>query len=154
MQGRQLMKTLFLLGLLAITPAAKAAVTGYVGAGAETLLVDTIGGKSYAKLSGVTSPWADKVIQLSKRDTPSGDRYSFNYEEELSSGKISKTYEMITGAGKTLIEGSLVPQISVFYPGRPEGGLKMHTDAKLSKDSQKVNLAEEYKKAPFTPDMD
>lgn len=111
---------------------------------------------AYLKMEGVESPWAGKVIKMKKTSHSSGDRYAFEYDLELSSGIQKRTYQMVLDGGFELIAGSRVKKIKLFYQGMPDSRkpVELNYDKDDTKASQKLDLAGEYARAPFKPDVD
>ena len=144
--------------LLVHVPAV-AGVLVYTGLSSEKLTIEDAPkvGKDVAmvKFEGVESPWADKVIQTKREGNPNGDRYSFEYDLELSSGVKKRTYTLVVGAGYELKNGSRLKKIELFYPDMPNHKpIELVYDEALSKSSQKADLIGQFKKSPFKPDVD
>jgi hypothetical protein len=154
-----LVKKLALIALAA-PMIANAGVLVFTGLSSEKVTIEDAPkqGKdvAYFKIEGVESPWAGKVIKGKKTSHHSGDRYSFEYELELSSGVKKRTYEMILAGGKELRNGSLVPKIKVFFEGMPDvrKPVELVYDADQTKASQKLDLPGEFARAPFKPEVD
>lgn len=155
------MKSIIALALALIATPAFAGVIAFSGDAGEKLFIEDAPalGKDAAllKFEGPSSDWAGKVIKVKREKTiRNDDRYSFDYDLELSSGIQKKTYTMVTEAGYELTEGSRVKKISLFFNGMSDRNKppKLNQDRKLTEASQKINLAAEYKKAPFKPDPD
>ena len=58
------------------------------------------------------------------------------------------------GDGETLVKGSVVPKIRLYFSGGVREGIKLSWDESLTKSSQKMGLAAQYKKAPFAPEVE
>ena len=144
------------LGLLIISPfSAFAGLSAYSGTAGEKVFIESGDKESaFMKIDGVKSPWAGKVIKVEKVTAGSSYRYSFDYTIELSTGKIKRTYTPIVADGETLVKGSVVPKIRLYYTGVTKDGIKLNWDETLTNSSQSMNLAAQYKKAPFTPEID
>ena len=131
----------------------------YTGPSNEKLTIEDVPklGKKTAllKFDGFDSPWAGKVIQVEKESGSSGDSYFFNYELELSSGKIKKRYQIVTSAGYELKNGSRVQKIKLYYQGMASANNPptLDYDEKLSKSSL-PSLLPQHEKTPFKPDVD
>src|SRR4051812_4178307 len=121
---------------------AQAGVTAYSGPSSEKLFIESapkLGAKVFlVKIDGIESAWAGKVIKTTKREAPAGDRYSFDYVLELSTGNINKTFEMITGDGFELVKGSRIPKVQVFYSESPVDPVTLKYDEKLTRASQSM----------------
>jgi hypothetical protein len=134
---------------------AHADVVAYSAPGNKHVFVESapqIGAKSYLiKFTGITSPWADKVVKVEQTTTPSGSRYSFDYEIELSSGKIKRTYQILLDGEGTLVSGTIVPTVELYYSGGPRDGVEFAQDAALTQSSQNIGLAQQYQTAPYSP---
>ncbi len=134
---------------------ASASVVAYSGDGSEKLFIETTtGDTAFIKIEGITSKWAGKVIKTKKEHHTNGDRFSFEYFLDLSSGKQKRSYTPIVGNGETLFQGSAVKKIKFYFPGGEKEGLDLKQDFALTKESQKIGLPAEYKKSPFEPDVD
>ena len=135
--------------------ASASSVVAYTGDGSEKLFIETASGDvAFIKIEASASKWSGKVIKTKKETASAGDRYSFEYFLELSSGKQKRTYTPVVADGETLFQGSSVKKMKLYFPGGPKEGVDMKQDFALSKESQKINLASEYKKAPYSPDVD
>ncbi len=138
-----------------VSPKVEASVVVYTGDGSEKVFIETTtGDTAFIKIEGITSAWAGKVIKTKKEHYNQGDRFSFDYFLELSSGKQKRTYTPIVGDGETLYQGSAVKKIKLYFSGGPREGVDLKQDFALSKESQKIDLPSVYKKSPFTPDVD
>ena len=146
------MKYLIVLFSILASSSAFAGMQAYQGKGGEKLFIEC-GSDCYVKFSDVQSKWVDKVIKVKKLERPSGTRYQFEYEEELSSGKRKQTYQIVVDHGFELINGSRVPQVQLFFPeGNKQKPLELDLSRELS--GQKMDLAAPYKKSPYTPEVD
>lgn len=155
------MKKIFTLLIAFTALPAYAGVAAYSGDSGEKMFIEAapaLGKEIYLlKFEGPASDWAGKVIKVKRETTVRGDeRFSFDYDLELSSGIQKKTYQIVTEGGHELIEGSRVKKVNVNYNGMPDHRkpLKLNQDRKLTEASQKINLAAEYKKSPYKPDPD
>lgn len=101
--------------------------------GRETFLV---------KFSGVNDKWNDKIIKTTK----SSGHYSFGYILELSNGKHNRTYTLVTREGEK--------KVKLWNQSYAKDGISFTWDKELTKESQGIKLIDEYKKKPFTPDVD
>lgn len=153
------MKTIisFILALTSLP--AFAGVAAYSGDSGEKMFIESapsLGKEMFLlKFEGPESDWAGKVIKVKRQIIGSGDeRFSFDYDLELSSGIQHKNYTIVTEGGYELIDGSRVKKVEIYYNGMADHrkGLKLNQDRKLTEASQKINLAAEYKKSPFKPD--
>ncbi len=134
---------------------ALASVVAYTGDGSEKLFIETTtGDAAFIKIEGTSSKWTGKVIKTKKEHVSSGDRYSFDYFLDLSSGKQKRSYTPVVADGETMYQGSSVKKMKLYFPGGPKDGLDLKQDVALTKESQKIDLPGEYKKAPFSPDVD
>jgi hypothetical protein len=155
------MKHLILAIFVLFSGSSFAGVAAFSGDAGEKMFIEAapaLGKEIYLlKFEGPTSDWAGKVIKVKREITSRGDeRYSFDYEVELSSGILKKTYNIVTEGGFELIEGSRVKKVEIYFNGMPDHRkpLKLNQDRRLTEASQKINLAAEYKKSPFKPDPD
>lgn len=141
-----------------VSVTAQASVVAFSGEGAEKLFIESassLGKDVYlVKFEGIESPWAGKVIKTVRESRHNGERYGFTYDLELSSGVQKRDYNILVEAGKTLKNGSLVRQMDLYYPGAGQKPPRLVYDEALSKQSQKVGLAAEYKKSPYKPEVD
>jgi hypothetical protein len=138
-----------------------AGVAAFSGDSGEKLFIEaapSLGKDAYLlKFEGPKSPWAGKVIQVKRTTNGSGDeRFSFEYDLELSAGVQKRTYTVVTDAGFELIEGSRVKKVELHYEGMPDKrkGLPLNQDRKLTEASQKINLLAQHKKSSFKPEVD
>ena len=110
-----------------------------------------------AKFVGISSKWENKIIMLEKivKDN-AGSRYSFTYTLELSSGKHTKSYEMMIETGNTLKNGGLVPTLDLYFPEMPNNKPQaFYYDEKLSQQMPAVDLAKDFSKATYSsPEVD
>ena len=153
------MKKLIMAIAALVSLHAQAGVVAFSGPAAEKLFIQDAPklGKDVflIKFEGIESKWAGKPIKTTRFVKTGGDeRYRFDYVEELSSGKKTKTYEMIVEAGKTLVNGTITRRISLYCPECGRDGTKLTYDRELSTASQKIGLPEEHAKSPFTPEVD
>lgn len=155
------MKSLLALVFCLATVPAFAGVAAYSGDSGEKLFLESapaLGKEAYLlKFEGVDSPWNNKVILVKRKvDSRQDERFSFDYDLELSSGVQKKNYEIVTQAGFELIEGSRVKKIELHFQGTTKkvNSVKLNQDRKLTDASQKVDLVAAHKKAPFKPDVD
>jgi hypothetical protein len=155
------MKSLILTSLVLFTSASFAGVAAFSGDAGEKMYIEAapaLGKEIYLlKFEGPASDWAGKVIKVKRELTSRGDeRYSFEYDLELSSGVMKRTYNIVTEGGFELIEGSRVKKVDLYFNGMPDvrKPLKLNQDRRLTEASQKIGLAAEYKKSPFKPDPD
>ncbi len=141
-----------------LSVAAEASVVAFSGEGAERLYIESasaLGKDVYlVKFEGIESPWAGKVIKTVRENRHNGERYGFTYDLELSSGVQKRDYNILVEAGKTLKNGSLLRQMDLYYPGAGQKPPRLVYDESLSKQSQKIGLAAEYKKSPYKPEVD
>jgi hypothetical protein len=106
------------------------------------------------KFSGVgISPWNDKPI-LTRKNTTTSQNYVFEYDIELSSGKKSRSFRILTNEGLSLQQGSMVKRVKLYSPKIDRKGLEFFWDRKLTEESQSLGLLEEYKKKPSKPGDD
>lgn len=147
--------------ILLFSSSSFAGVAAFSGDAGEKMFIEAapaLGKDTYLlKFEGPTSDWAGKVIKVKKEVTSRGhDRYSFDYDLELSSGIQKRTYNMVTEGGFELIEGSRVKKVDLYFNGMSDHRkpLKLNQDRRLTEASQKIDLAAEYKKSPFKPDPD
>jgi len=137
--------------------AAHADVVAY-SSGAKQLFIESapqLGKKTYLiEFTGVDSHWSGKVIKVEKNITPSGDRYSFEHDVNLSSGTIKRNYQILVDGDPTLVQGTIVPVIELYYVGGSNDGLLFAQDGGLTKSSQNINLAQQYQSAPYQPEME
>lgn len=155
------MKSILVLVLSLVSFPVFAGVTAYSGDAGEKMFLEAapaLGKDAYLiKFEGVDSPWNDKVILVKRKiDSRQDERFSFDYDLELSSGIQKKNYEILTQAGFELIEGSRVKKVELHYQGTKArvASVKLNQDRKLTDASQKVDLVAAHKKAPFKPDVD
>ncbi len=136
----------------------KASVIAFSGEGSEKLFIESasdLGKDVYLlKFEGIDSPWAGKVIKTTREVRPSGERYGFTYDLELSSGVQQKSYNILVEAGKTLKNGSMLRQMDLYHPKAGQKAPRLVYDEALSKQSQKLGLVAEYKKTPYKPEVD
>jgi hypothetical protein len=151
----------FSVAVLLATPfyAVQAEVTAYSGKGSAKLYMEAapeLGKDVYLlKFEGISSSWAGKVIRTEQVKAPSATRYTFEYEVELSSGKQTKDYSIVVEAGKEQIKGSAVPRVKLYYPhDKADDPVVLHQDEALTEKSKSMDLAAEYKKSPFKPEVD
>jgi hypothetical protein len=139
-------------------PIAFAGTVAYTGASDEKLFIQeaTKLGKNVflIKFQGIESKWSDKVIKTTRTTSPIGDRYSFEYNLELSSGVQKKSYQIVVSNGYELKNGSRVPKIQLFTQEMPnQKPYELDYDGALTKASG-ADLISEYNKSPFVPDVD
>ena len=154
---RQNIGLLFLVSFL-MGIAAHAGVEAYSGLAGEKLFIEKapqLGAKAaLIKFEGITSKWDGKIIKTETQDSTNGNRYSFEYEEELSSGVKKKTYQIVVGVGFELLKGSRVKKIELFYQEAGTKPTELNYDEELTKSSQKIDLIGAYKKSPYKPEVD
>lgn len=150
-------KLFFLASLVTLSSASFAGVEAYSGTGGQKLIIEEasgLGSDMYlVRMSGIYPEWDNKIIPTKKR-SGSVAKYEFDYEEELSSGKIKKTYGLVTEARDTLVNGTIVKQVTVWTPNKMKDGTTLSWDKDLTASSQHVNLAEEHKKKPYKPTVE
>lgn len=134
-----------------------AGVESFSGTAAEKLFIESapkLGKEVYLiKFEGVESAWANQVIKTTRTKASSGYRYGFEYDLELSSGIQKRHYNMLVESGQTLKNGSLVKQIELYMTGSKDPK-RLTYDEALTKTSQTIQLAAEFKKKPFAPEVD
>ncbi len=153
------MKSLVMTIVALISVPCLAGVIAYSGDAGEKMFIEaapSLGKEVYLlKFEGPTSEWAGKVIKVKKEAGTDGmDRYSFEYDLELSTGIQKKTYGIASEKGYELIEGSRVKTIGLYYNGMPDHRkpLKFNQDRKLTAESQQIKLEAQFKKTPYKPD--
>ena len=143
-----------LLFSLLLTASAFAGVEAYTGTAGEKLFIEDGGkGTYFVKFSGTESPWKEKVIKT-KRDGTTSNHYQFDYKLELSSGVHDRTYTLVTQEGEALVSGSLVKRVKLWTQEKAKDGTVLKWDKKLTEESQKLDLAGEFKKKPFSPEVE
>lgn len=107
------------------------------------------------KLTGVKSPWANKVIKTTLTKHAERERYGFEYEYELSSGIQKKQYQILVESGKTLINGSLVRKFELhFQQDGADKVVELYESPELATKEAKTDLQSLYKKSPFKPEVE
>jgi hypothetical protein len=96
---------------------------------------------------------AKKVIKVTKSTAATGDRYNFDYVLELSDGKHPKSWQILVESGSKMIKGTDSKRIEIYVQGSKKP-IEVFHDLELTKSFQKLNLKAEYKKKPFTPEVD
>jgi hypothetical protein len=156
MRGVEMKTIVTIIALQLFTLTAFAGVKAYTGQAGEKLYIESapkLGKKitHLVKFEGTDSSWDGKVIAVEKDNK---DRYSFEYDLELSNGTHKRTYTIIVPAGSDLVNGSRVDRIELHtqdFKGKP---VFFNYSADLTNSSQKVGLGDEHKKSPFKPEVD
>ena len=102
----------------------------------------------------VKSPWENKVIKTTRTGREDSYRFGFEYKEELSSGIKVKEYQIVTDERPTLVNGSIVKQIKLWTQENARDGVTLTWNSTLTDSSQELKLADEYKKKPFSPEVE
>jgi hypothetical protein len=140
-----------------LTTHSLAGVDAFTSSSMQKLFIEeapAIGKDSFlVKFTGVSSPWSENVI-LTKKNATTGNHYEFEYKLELSSGIKTRTYSMITEAGKTLVNGSSVRKVKLWTSSGPKEGIEFTWDKDLTSQSQQIDLLSQHKKKAFTPEVD
>lgn len=150
-------KTIYTVGFLMLSTSniAFAGVSAYSGTSGEKVFIESTEKETaYVKIEGLKSAWAGQVFKVKKQSASSGDRYSFDYEIELSSGKVKKSYTPIVFNGETLVKGTIVKKMILYVPGGEKNGTSLNWDEDLTKSSQKIDLQGAFKAKPFSPEVD
>lgn len=149
--------TFTVLGIFLPVFMAQAGTSAYKGNAGEKLYIQaapTLGPKIFLiKFDGTSSKWNNKVVQTQRITSPNGDRYSFEYSMDLSSGVQNKKYQMVVDAGFDLIKGSRVKKIELWFPELAGKPLHLNYDEKLTESMQTIDLLAEHKKTNFTPEV-
>ena len=147
---------LFLVAAFILRPdLALAGVSAFTGTSGEKVFIESADKEmSFIKIEGLKSAWTDKVFKTKKESSQSGDKYSFDYEIELSDGKLTRTYTPVVFDGETLVQGTVVKKIKLYVSGGPKGGTSMAWNEALTNSSQNIDLAKQFKKSPFVPEVD
>ncbi len=95
--------------------------------------------------SRVTDKWNDKIIKT-KMNKATSNHYQFDYVLELSNGKHNRVYNLVTREGEK--------KVKLWNQSHAKDGIPFTWDKELTKESQGIKLVEEFKKKPFTPDVD
>jgi len=139
----------FAILAFALALPAFAGVMAFEGMAGEKLFIESAPklGKAvhFIKFEGVESPWANKVIKVEKESGRS-QRYSFEYEMELSSGIKKRSYQIVVGNSETVLD--------LHFQGDSTSPVKLTYDRALTKESQKIDLQAQYNKDPFKPEVD
>lgn len=138
--------------------ASHAGVEVYTGTAGEVLYLESASklgdGRYLLKLEGIESKWSDHPFEVTKTSHSNGDRYSFDYEEELSTGKRVLTYQIIVGDGFTTWKGSRVKKIQLYYQEGKGKPLSMIYNVEKTEQSQKIDLMSAFKMKKFKPEVD
>lgn len=149
------MKILSALLALTFSVSVLAGVSVYSGTAGEKLFIEEgADGAFYLKFTGVKSAWADKVIKTRRTGKQDNYRYTFDYKLELSNGVHDRSYTMVTDESPTLVAGTIVPRVGLHHQEKARDGIKLSWDKELTSSSQAIKLESEFKKKPYTPDVD
>ena len=143
------------LGLNLVSFSALAGVSVYTGIAGEKVYIE-VGDKdgAFIKIEGLKSPWTGKVFKTNKTSVSGGDRYTFDYQIELSTGSITRSYTPIVSDGQTLVKGTVVPKIKLYVPGGTKDGASLNWSEDLTKSAKTMSLQSQFKKSPFSPEVD
>jgi len=144
---------------LALFPAsAHAGVLVLKGTGGETVRVQDakdIGPDVHLmKIENAGSAWDGKVFAVTKRTVNGQDRYSFDYTIELSSGPITRTYQIMDQSGGAMVKGTSVDSYKMYLPWQADDAVDLVQDPDLTAAYDRAPMAESYAKTPFTPTVE
>ena len=152
-----LIGSLVISATLLLTSFAQAGVAAFGGEAGEKLFIQDAPklGKNVAlvKFEGIESPWAGKVIRVDRTKMSGGERYAFEYDLGLSGPKQMRQYQIVVESGTKLVKGTQSKKMELFVEGKQGPTIVVH-DMDLTASSQKLDLIAEYKKSPFTPEVD
>lgn len=152
------MKLFVICFILVLSVFSFAGVAVYTGTSGEIVYLESSAKLAkntfLIKIEGIDSKWSGHVFQVKQYSLASGERYSFDYEEELSTGKRSLTYEIIVADGTELVKGTQVKKIKLFYQEAKGKPISLTWNSEKTELSQKINLFSDFKKNPYKPQVD
>jgi hypothetical protein len=109
----------------------------------------------YVKITGVKTKWENRVFKLKKTVTAGKERYSFDYEVDLSGGKQQRTYTVLAQIGDEIKKDVRYKRLELYFPeGNVNRPVVLRLNPEQSQGMKDKILAPEFKKTPFTPPMD
>ncbi len=123
--------------------------------GVTVLVEENSSDSFYVKISGVKTKWENKVFKLKKTVTAGKERYSFDYEVDLSGGKQQRTYTVLSQIGDEVKKDVRFKRLELYFPeGDVNRPVVLRLNPELSQGMKEKILAPEFKKTPFTPPVD